>query len=111
MRDEEPISAVADVPCHRSDPRDLHDDIERMAPRGNVSNRHRAVVVQAGRDGTDGGVESCLSGREAAQMSERPYDADETVAAHAEIGLIVEEDDPAERSLAYRRREQCANDR
>ena len=52
-------------------------------------------------------------GAPAAQATEelqRAHDADEPMAAHAEVGAVVEEDDAGDRAGLHRRREQRADD-
>src|SRR5438270_11142340 len=98
MRDEEPVAPVADVADDPPNSRYVYRDVDCMTARRNVFDRHRTVPVQLGGHRSNGRVEACRSGREATKMCERSNDADQSVAAHAEVRLVVEKDDPAQRS-------------
>ena len=61
--------------------------------------------------GADRRVEPRDARPNAAEVLERAHDADQAVAAHAEVGAVVEEDDAGDGAVGDGRREQRADDR
>ena len=82
-----------------------------MQSRRHVLDRHGAVGRQLGAHGAHWRVVARDARPNAPEVLERAHDADEPVAAHAEVRAVVEEDDARRGVGRDRRREQRADDR
>ncbi len=113
VRDEEPVAAIrrrrrrrGRSPARR----------RRRRARDSATRRSRSSPIRRRSSSADTVPDRRVEARDARRDSrprccERAHDADQPVAAHAEVRLVVEEDDAGQRVGVHGRREQRADDR
>ena len=90
--EEEPIAAPRHVPRDVADAFDGDRHVRRQAIAGDVFQRHRVPSVVIERNAAHGRFEQVPARGDPSQVAQRDGDADRSVAAHAEIADVVEED-------------------
>ena len=108
--EKKPVSTPGDIAGDMAHPRNFDDETGLISVGRDIDNGDRAVRVQVCAHGSRRGVDAVLARRDAAQVGEGVNEADGSVAAHAEVAYVVEEDDPGDAVRMLRGAQQGADE-
>jgi hypothetical protein len=111
LHEEKPVATVRHVAPDVANAGHVHRHAAGFAVAGDVGDRHFAVGRKIGIDRPDRGVDPERPRADAAKMGQRGDQSNRAMAAHAEVGHVIEVDDPEGAVGAVRRAKQCANHR
>lgn len=108
--EKKPISTPGDITADRSGTRNFDGERAFGPPAWDVCHRHLAVFVQGGSDNTNGRLDAVPAGMNAAHVGESGNEPNGSMAAHAEVTDVIEEDDTCDAGRIGRFEQGCAND-
>lgn len=107
--EEEPVAAPGDVAADGAGAGNFNDEGTFGAPTGYIGDGDFTVFVQGGSNDANGSFNAVLAGTDAAHVRESSNEANGTVAAHAQVTYVVEEDDAGNAGTIGRFEKRCAD--
>src|SRR5919199_1637489 len=106
---EEPVAAPGHVSGDLPIPLDLDGDLLCMTKAGHIIDSHAPIFEEARRHRTHRRFNAMLAHADPAKIGERGHEADGAMAAHSQVGNVVEENDARGAGRIARFAEWCPN--